>query len=404
MSLTDAGVRSAKPGPSLFKLSDGGGLQLWITPDGAKRWRLAYRFDGKQRTLAIGVYPTVSLKDARDAREAAKKTLAAGRDPMMEKKKAKAAQQFANATTFDAIAAELIEKKRREEKALPTINKTEWLLRLASTHIGARPISEIGAPDILGVLRVVEARGKLESAKRLRATIGQVFRYAVATGRAMGDPTPALQGAIASPIVTHRAAIIDAKGFGALLRAIRSYQGAPETRLAMELLALTFVRPGELRAAEWAEFDLPAAIWVIPADKMKMRRPHRVSLTPRVLEILDELRPLTGHGRFLFPSIRSGSRCMSENTIVGALRRMGYAKEEMSAHGFRSAASSMLNECGLWNPDAIEAQLAHIDANSVRRAYARADYWDERVRMLTWWAQRCEEMAAKVIATEMQEC
>jgi integrase len=226
----------------------------------------------------------------------------------------------------------------------------------------------------------------------LRATIGQVFRFAVATGRADSDPTASLRGAIASPVVRHRSAIVEPRAFGGVLRAIASYQGAPETRAALELLAVTFARPGELRSAEWREFDRDGAVWSIPAHKMKMRRAHRVPLASRALNILKELHGLTGNGRFLFPSNRSRERCMSENTINGALRRLGFTKEEMTAHGFRSAASSILNESGQWNADAIERQLAHVDADSVRRAYARADFWDERVRMMDWWAARCMEM------------
>lgn len=265
-------------------------------------------------------------------------------------------------------------------------------MSLAKPEIGARPIAEISAPEILRVLRAVEARGRHETARRLRATIGQVFRYAVATGRANGDPTGALKGAIAAPVVHHRAAIIEPKAFGGLLRAIDGYDGAPETRAALELLALTFVRPGELRSAEWSDFDLSAGLWSIPAERMKMRRPHRVPLSPQALTVLRELHSITGAGKYLFPSVRSGDRCMSENTINAALRRLGFGKDEMTAHGFRSAASSILNECGLWHADAIERQLAHVDNDSVRRAYARADYWDERVRMIAWWADKCAEM------------
>lgn len=392
MALTDMQIKNAKPGAGIVKLSDGGGLQLWITPDGAKRWRLAYRFDGKQKALAIGVYPDVGLREARDAREAAKKLLAGGQDPSIARKVAKANRIVASANTFAAIAAELVEKKRREAKAERTLGKVEWLLSLAAPAIGARPISEITAPEILSALRAVEARGRHETARRLRATIGEVFRFAVATGRADADPTAALKGALTTPVVTHRAAIVEPKAFGTLLRAIADYDGAPETRAALELLALTFVRPGELRAAEWAEFDLDAAVLVIPAGKMKMRRPHRVPLAPRAVTVLREIHAITGRGKFVFPSVRSRERCMSENTVNAALRRLGFEKDEMTGHGFRAAASSMLNESGLWNADAIEAQLAHIEANAVRKAYARADYWNERVKMMNWWADRCDEM------------
>jgi integrase len=312
--------------------------------------------------------------------------------PVYRETARQAAKATASADTFDALATELLDKKRRESKADRTLGKLEWLLRLARPALGARPIAEITAPEVLGVLRGVESRGRYETARRLRATIGQVFRYAVATGRANADPTSALKGALTAPTVQHRAAIIEPKSFGGLLRAIETYDGAPETRVALELLALTFVRPGELRAAEWVEFDLDAAFWSIPGVKMKMKRPHRVPLAPRAVVILGELQTMTGHRKFLFPSVRSVARCMSENTINAALRRLGFDKDEMIGHGFRSAASSMLNESGLWNADAIERQLAHVDNDSVRRAYARADYWDERVRMMAWWANRCEEV------------
>ena len=392
MALSEIAIRKANAGDKLIKLSDAGGLQLWVTPDGAKRWRLAYRFGGGQKLLAIGVYPVTSLKDARQARDDAKRLLAQGQDPSRVKKLAKLAKVAQSANTFDAIGGEFLDKKRKEAKADRTLSKLEWLLSLASPAIGARPIAEITAPEILAVLRAVESRGRRESARRLRATIGAVFRYAIATGRGHADPTNALKGALASPVVQHRAAIIEPKAFGGLLRTIATYDGAPETRAALELLALTFVRPGELRAAEWVDFDLDAGIWVIPADKMKMRRPHRVPLAPRAVAIVRELQRLTGGGRYLFPSVRSPVRCMSENTINAALRRLGFTKVEMTGHGFRSAASSMLNESGLWSADAIERQLAHVDTDSVRRAYARADYWEERVRMMTWWAGKCDEL------------
>ncbi len=392
IALTDRAIRASKPNATITKLSDGGGLQLWVTPDGAKRWRLAYRYNGRQKTLAIGVYPGTGLRDAREARDQARRLLATGQDPTLTKRLAKASKIAASANTFDAIADELLGKKRLEAKAERTTSKTEWLLSLARNDLGGRPIADITAPEILRVLKSVEARGRLETAKRLRATIGQVFRLAVATGRADADPTGALRGAIASPVVQHRAAIIEPKAFGGLLRAIATYDGAPETQAALQLIAVTFVRPGELRAAEWSEFDFDAAVWSIAAEKMKMRRPHRVSLAPQALAILRSLREVPGNGRFLFPSNRSPKRCMSENTVNAALRRLGFSKDEMTGHGFRSAASSMLNESGLWSADAIERQLAHVDADSVRRAYARADYWEERIRMMAWWADRCDEM------------
>jgi len=393
MALTDTAIRGAKSQTGrTIKLSDGGGLQLWVTASGSKLWTVAYRFNGKQLKLSLGLYPTVGLKDARAQREAAKRLLASGIDPGQQKKTAALTKANAEANTFDAIAAELLDKKRREAKADRTLGKLEWLLSLASPTIGSRPIAGITAPEVLCVLRAVEARGRHETAKRLRATVGQVFRYAVATGRAEADPTGALKGALIAPTVQHRAALIEPKAFGGVLRAIAAYEGAPETRAALELAALTFVRPGELRAAEWAEFDLDAAVWSIPSEKMKMKRPHRVPLAPRAVAILGELRTITGHRKFLFPSVRSGTRCMSENTINAALRRMGFAKDEMTGHGFRAVASTLLNESGKWNADAIEAQLAHVDNDAVRRAYHRADYWNQRVGMMSFWADYLDEL------------
>jgi integrase len=265
-------------------------------------------------------------------------------------------------------------------------------MSFAFPALGSRPIAEISAREVLAVLKEVEARGTHETARKLRTAIGDVFRYAIATARAENDPTIALRGALVTPTVTPRAAIVAPKAFGGLLRAIEDYKGGLETRAALELLALTFVRPGELRAAEWVEFDLDGAVWQIPAGRMKMRTAHRVPLASRAVEVLKELQKSTGQIRFLFPSVRSVARCMSENTLNAALRRMGFKNEDMTSHGFRASASSMLNESGLWNADAIERQLAHVDGDSVRRAYARAEFWDERVRMMTWWAERCDEL------------
>jgi integrase len=265
-------------------------------------------------------------------------------------------------------------------------------MTFAFPALGKRPIHEISAREVLAVLKAVEARGTHETARKLLTAIGDVFRFAIATARAENDPTIALRRALISPTVKPRAAIVAPKAFGGLLRAIADYDGTAETRYALELLALTFVRPGELRAAEWTEFDLDAAVWEIPAARMKMRKPHCVPLSERALTILRELQKLTGQGRFVFPSTRSTIRCMSENTLNAALRRMGFTNDDMTSHGFRASASSMLNEIGLWNADAIERQLAHVDAGSVRRAYARSDFWDERVRMMAWWAEKCNDL------------
>jgi len=390
--LTNTAVKSAKCSHKLAKLSDGGGLQLWLMPGSGKYWRFAYRFDGKQRLLALGTYPRVTLKDARTARDAAKRRLAAGLDPSQQRKLDRLAAVSAATQTFAMLTDEFLAKKVREGKAQSTMNKLEWLLGLARPDLGPRPISAISAPEVLAVLRRVEGRGRLETATRLRAVVGEVFRYAIATGKAENDPTFALRGALTISKTKHRAAIVEPVPFGALLRAIETYEGTPEVTAALKLLALTFVRPGELRNAEWSEIDLASSVWVIPAGRMKMRRPHRVPLAPQAVAILTSLRAITGRGKLLFPSVRSTARCMSENTMNAALRRLGYTKDEMTGHGFRAAASSLLNECGNWHADAIEAQLAHVENNAIRRAYARADFWEQRVAMMAYWADRLDAM------------
>ena len=389
MPLTDAKCRSAQPGPRLQKLTDGGGLQLWLQPTGARLWRFAYRFDGKQKLLALGVYPTVPLARARQAREDAKRILADGLDPALEKKRQ--AQARANAPTFRHIAAEYVAKLRREKRSEATMAKVEWLLGFANAEFGDEPIRQIAAPAILKVLQSLEARERFESARRLRSTIGSVFRYAIATARAEIDPTYALRGALTQVKATPRAAITDARKFGALLRAIDAFDGQPSTRIALQLLALLFPRPGELRLAEWTEFDLERAVWSIPASRMKMRRPHQMPLSRQAVELLGALRSIS-RGNFLFAGVRSPSRPISDGTLNAALRRLGYAKDEATGHGFRATASSLLNESGKWHPDAIERQLAHIEGNSVRAAYARGEHWDERVSMMQWWADYLDEL------------
>ncbi len=393
MPLSDAAIRAAKPSASgRLTLSDGGGLQLWVTSTGSKLWNLAYRFGGKQTRVALGAWPAVTLKDARKLREDAKSLLAKGIDPGERRKQDKVREAVERNNTFDAIADELIEKKRREGKTEKTLYKNKWALGFASQSIGSRPIASITAPEVLAALRTVEARGHHETAVRLRALIGQVFRYGIATGRCESDPTFALRGALTAPVTKHRPAIIESIAFGGLLRSIDGYAGDPATRVALQLLTLTFVRPGELRNAEWSEFDLNASVWSIPAGRMKMRRPHRVPLAPQAVSLLRELHAISGHRRLLFPGLRSVERPISENTLNGALRRLGYSQDQMTAHGFRAAASSMLNESRKWSGDAIERQLAHADPDEVRRAYARADFWPERIEMMKWWADHVDRL------------
>lgn len=280
----------------------------------------------------------------------------------------------------------------REARSPVTIGKLRWLLGFAYPDIGDRPIADISPLELLSVLRGVEARGRHESARRMRSVCGRVFRYAIATGRASHDLSADLRDALTTPKVTHRAAITDAKQVGALLRAIEGFDGHRVTRLALRLAPHVFVRPGELRYAEWTEIDTDKAIWTIPADKMKMRRPHCVPLSRQSLAIITEIRSVTGNGRYLFPGFQTVKRAMSENTINGALRRLGYDGSEMTGHGFRAMASTLLNESGNWHPDAIERQLAHVESDGVRRAYARGEHLPERVAMMQDWSDYLDRL------------
>ncbi len=399
MPLTDGKCRSEPPRQKLHKLVDGGGLQLWVQPTGARLWRFSYRFGGKQKLLALGVYPTVPLARARLARDEAKRLLADGRDPAIERKRNTGAEN--EALTFRALAEEYLGKLKRESRAEATIAKTEWLLAFANAEFGAQPIRQVGAPAILRVLQALEARERYKSARRLRSTIGSVFRYAIATARAESDPTYALKGALTQVKSTRRAAVTDGPRFGALLRAIDAFDGQLSTRLALQLLALLFPRPGELRLAQWKEFDLGRAIWNIPATRTKMRRLHRVPLSTQAIEKLQILRRISTSD-LLFPGVRSLSRPISDGTLNAALRRLGYAKDEVTAHGFRATASSLLNEFGSWHPDAIERQLAHVEGNDVRAAYARGEHWDQRVSMMQWWADYLDQLRASPGGTESQ--
>lgn len=396
--LTDVAVRNAKARTTQYKLRAEHGLYILVQPSGAKAWRFDYRFAGRRRTFIIGPYPLISLSDARAARDEARKLLLAHIDPLEQRKLDRIEAELRRGVTFAVIADELIAKMEREGRAEATMTKTRWLIDFARPQLGGRPISEISAPEVLAVLRKIEDRGRYETARRLRSVVGSVFRYAIATGRASNDPTYALKGALISPPVQHYAAITTAEGAGELLRAIEGYVGHPATHAALRLAPHVFVRPGELRTAEWAEIDLQQAVWSIPAAKTKMRRPLKVPLTPQVAATFASMRKLTGDGRYVFPSLRSRDRPMSDNCLNGALRRLGYDNTEMTAHGFRAMACSLLNESGLWHADAIERQLGHCDGNDVRRAYARAEYWDERVRMMAWWSNRIDALRANSAA------
>lgn len=386
MPLTDAKVKNLKTGEKPYKVSDFDGLFVLVKKSGSKSWRFKYRMDGREKLLVIGDYPSISLMQARRIRDTARADVASGVDPNEAKQDAKRRRNEDKSLTFEKQADAFFAKSVKEGKAEATLAKSEWLLSMAKADFGQKAISEITSPIVLKCLRKVEAKGNYETARRLRAKIGAVFRYAIANGVAEVDPTFALRDALIRPTVKSRSAITDPKKLGGLLRAIDGFEGQPTTRIALILLALLAQRPGELRHATWTEFDVDAAIWSIPADRMKMRRPHRVPLPKEALQLLTELRGHTGFSTYLFPSLRSVARPMSENTLNAALRRMGYSGDEMTAHGFRATFSTLANESGLWNPDAIERALAHVDQNEVRRAYARGEHWEERVRMADWWA------------------
>ncbi len=390
MALTDTAIRMARAGETDRKLADEKGLYLLVTTTGSKLWRLKYRVDGKEKKLALGAYPEISLKDARTARDAARKVTQSGGDPAIVKRETRIAKRIASANTFGVIAEEYITKLEAEKKADVTIGKTRWLLSKLAPALATRPIAEITPHELLAVLRVSEKAGQRETARRLRSFASRIFRYAVATGRATVDPAQPLAGALVSPIAKHHAAITHAVAFGALLRSIEVYGGQPVTKLALRFSAHVFQRPGEIRQAEWGEIDFYGAVWTIPAARMKQRRPHCVPLSQQALAILREAQALSGDGRFVFPKLGSPLKPMCENAINGALRRMGYGAGTMTAHGFRSTASSLLNESGKWNPDAIERSLAHADANQVRAAYHRGSYWQERVEMAQWWSDRLD--------------
>jgi len=395
MTLSDVKIRNLKPKIKTYKVSDFDGLFVAVNPNGSKLWRFKYRLDGKEKLLSIGAYPAVSLLQARQARDAARADIAKGEDPSERKQEAKRIRRESQGHTFAKVGAAFLDKQRKEGKSAATLSKTEYHLKLANKDFGKKPISEVTSPMVLRCLRKVEAKGNYETAHRLRSRIGSIFRYAVASGIAEQDPTYALRDALIRPTVTHRAAIIEPKALGALLVAIDGFDGQATTRLALHLMATLAQRPGELRHARWDEFDLEEAVWSIPAEKMKMRKPHNVPLPAQALALLEELRPITGAGELLFPSLRSWQRPMSENTLNAALRRMGYSGDEMTAHGFRASFSTLANESGLWNPDAIERALAHVEKNEVRRAYARGEHWEERVRLAEWWAGQLADFRAK---------
>lgn len=395
MALTDTAIRNAKPQAKPYKLTDEKGLFLLVQPSGGKLWRFKFRVDGRdedgqpkriEKKVGFGTYPEVNLKDARRMRDEARATLAAGVDPAEKKRREAHTAKISAANSFEAVASAYIEKCKREGRSERTTEKQEWFVKLLDRTVGTRPVAEIQPFEMLEAVRKYETTGRTETAHRALQFASQVFRFAIANQLAVSDPTRDLRGALTGHKSKHYAAILEPKKAGELLRAIDGYDGHPVTRFALQLAALVFVRPGELRYAEWSEFDFDAEVWRIPAEKMKARSEHVVPLSRQALAVLAEARELTGDGQYVFPSIRTHLRPMSENTVNAALRRLGYSNDEMTGHGFRAMASTLLNESGKWSPDAIERALAHKGKDAVRAAYHRGQHWQERVDMAQWWA------------------
>jgi integrase len=392
MTLTATAVRNAKPRAKPYKMGDSLGLFLLVQPSGGKLWRMKYRIDGLEKKLGLGTYPDVGLAEARKRRDEAREQLAAGEDPSREKQQAKYQAKLAAANTFGMVAQEFIDKRRREGLSTSTADKSEYYISRMGPTFARLPISSITPPDVLAVLRRIEAKGNYETARRVLQLAGRVFRYAVATARLDSDPSRDLRGALTAPSPKHYGAIIEAKRAGELLRAIDGYEGQVLTKLAMQLSPHVFVRPGELRHAEWEEIDLEGALWTIPATKMKMRKAHLVPLSRQSVDLLRQAHAITGSSGYVFPSIRTRTRPMSENTVNAGLRRLGFSGDEMTAHGFRAMASTLLNESCKWSPDAIERALAHGDDDRVRAVYHRGAHWKERVEMAQWWSDYLDQL------------
>lgn len=403
--LSASALRNAKPGEKVKHLFDGKGLYLLVTPGGGKWWRFKYRFDGKTKTLSLGTYPEVSLQSARKKRDEAREQIAAGIDPGALRKAKKQAGGEKDENTFEVIAREWHDKFISSWTPGHAVTIMTRMERDLFPWLGVRPIGEIKAPELLAALHRVESRGALETAHRIRTIAGQVFRYAIATGRAERDPSADLRGALPPATENHHAAITDPKEVAHLLRAIDSYQGGFVVKCALRLAPLVFLRPGELRQAEWLEIDFEAGQWEIPAERMKMKQAHIVPLSEQALNILREIKPLTGNSRYVFPCGRSFHRCMSNNAINAALRRLGYNKDTMTGHGFRAMARTILDEVLQVRVDFIEHQLAHAVKDPNGRAYNRTAHLAERQRMMQTWADYLDGLksGAKVLSFRKME-
>jgi len=390
MPLTDTTIRHAKPTDKPQKLFDGSGLFLFISPNGAKSWRLKYRFQGREKLLTLGTYPQLSLREAREQSTDARKQLSGGIDPAAEKKaKAQSVQE-----SFKAVALEWLENQKPVWSAGYVSMTTKRLEKNIFPFLGTRPINEITPPELLAVLRKIELRGAVDQAHRVREICSLVFRYAIASGKAERDTAADLRGALKAHAATPRAALLDPQKIGGLLRAIDDFDGTFVVKCGLQLLALTFLRPGEVRFGEWTEVNFDEKLWCIPAARMKMRREHLVPLSRQACELLQSLHVLTSHEKLMFPGLRSPKTPISDATFIAALRRMGYAKDEMCAHGFRSMASTILNEQG-YPADAIEKQLAHNPSNKIRGIYNRTEYLPERRRIMQDWADYLDGLRAQ---------
>lgn len=386
MALTDTKIRQSKPKDKIYRLSDEKGLYLEINPNGSKYWRHKYRFGGKEKRLAYGVYPEITLKQARAKRDDARKLLDNGTDPSAVRRAQKAAQMESGANSFEVIAREWFAKEQSNWSPAH-VKKQLWLLENnLFPYIGKDAISNITPPTLLAALRRIESRGALETTRRAKQVSSQVFRYAVATGRAERDPSADLKGALKTPKTRHFSAITDPKEVGQLLNMIDAYEGTATVKAALQLAPLVFVRPGELRHMEWQEINFDYAEWRLPAEKMKMNQPHIVPLSCQAVDILQEQHLLTGKWQYVFPSERSKKRAMSENAINAALRRMGISKEEMTAHGFRAMARTLLDEELGFAHHLIEHQLAHEVRDPLGRAYNRTKHLPQRREMMQKWA------------------
>ncbi len=382
--LTDLALRRAKPAVKTQKLFDGGGLYLEISPKDGRWWRLKYRFEGKEKRLALGVYPDVPLALARQRREDARQLLARGVDPGVHRKAAAQAKADLGANTFEITAREWLAK--RDWVPRYAVKVVAWMENDVFPWIGSRPVGELTAPDFLRVARRIEERGAIESAHRIMQNCGQIMRYAIATGRAERNPVADLRGALAPAPERNHAAVVDPIELGELLRALHSYRGTIVVQTALKLAPVVFVRPGELRQAEWTEIDLDAGLWSIPGSKMKMRQAHLVPLSRQAVQLLRQLHPLTGRGQYVFTGGRSVKRPMSEAAVLAALRVMGFDKDRVTGHGFRATARTLLDEVLGYRPDIIEHQLAHAVRDPNGRAYNRTTHLSDRIRMMQEWA------------------